>query len=193
MAEQVGRNLGRRGRQRLGQCVGSQRSGSGGVTGPRWHGADATLLGGGVYKCANTGKYPARHMHVPSVRSVELILGSGGRAGCSSLGEMAGISRLPYCPVSSRVTAKGLPEIVSPAFHWRGRHRKADRPPCQHSGRKMWRTTMRWGRNWAGELCAGLGGGREALRGFLDGVSPPVLFPTLQDGMSQCRVLVEGI
>ena len=45
----------------------------------------------------------------------------------------------------------------------------------------------------AGAPGGGRGGGRVALRGFLDGVSPPVLFPTLQDGMSQCRVLVEGI
>lgn len=71
--------------------------------------------GVGVYECANTGKYPARHMHVPFVRSVELILGEG-RSSCSSLGEMAGISPLPYFPGSSRVTAGGLPEIVSPGF-----------------------------------------------------------------------------
>lgn len=52
-----------------------------------------------------------------------------------------------------------VPGVQLLDFHPSRRCWKADRPPCPHSGRKMWKTTMRWERSWAGEQWFwGLGG-----------------------------------
>lgn len=59
---------------------------------------------------------------------------------------------VPLClsPPGSQGTPEAL--FLRPsAFNWSRSGWKAGQPPCRRSGRKTWRTTMRWGRSWAGE------------------------------------------
>lgn len=79
-------------------------------------------------------------------------------------------------------------------MYWGGTRWKADRPPCQHSDRRMWKTTMRWERSWEGEqspLMGPRGAGRPDLLwdllGYILSSCPFSCSP--QAGMSQYHVL----